>query len=153
MMNYIAMGKCKHGFLYRINSRNLSLGVYDGNEGFIGIRTKFGDRYLFTEFHHDQGAPFGTVFPLEELEQVPMDLEIKECGETKDRKTGRLVKFDTPISQGGKGWYFVDTGEASTEIYATSLENKDLFDYLDGRLRHYHRQDKEEKAPIPEAQG
>lgn len=69
MNSYIPLSECKRGHLYRINSRNLSLGVYDGNWGFIGIRTKFGDRYLFTELHWDTGPPHGTVKPIEELER------------------------------------------------------------------------------------
>ena len=68
----IKLEDCKHGHLYRIFSRNLSLGVFDkACSGFVGIRTKFGHRYLFCEFHYDTGAPFGTVNPLEEIEQCP----------------------------------------------------------------------------------
>lgn len=48
--------------IYRIHSRNLDVGVYDGNEGFIGIREKFGATYLFTEYAWEQGPPFGTVY-------------------------------------------------------------------------------------------
>jgi len=57
----VPMDQCIKGRLYRIGCRNLSLGVYDGNEGFIGIRHKFNSRFLFTEYHFDQGAPYGTV--------------------------------------------------------------------------------------------
>ena len=42
MDNYIKIDKCIKRGLYRLNSRNLSFGVFKG-EGFIGIRTKFGD--------------------------------------------------------------------------------------------------------------
>jgi hypothetical protein len=68
----------KRGHLYRIRSRNLPCGVYDGKGGFIGIREKFGSLYLFTEYDHDQGAPHGTVIVLEDLGPVPEDVEIKE---------------------------------------------------------------------------
>ena len=78
LADYIKMDNCVKGHLYRIDSRNLSLGVYDGKEGFIGIRTKFRDRYLFTEYHHDQGAPHGTVFPLEDLGPIPEEIPINE---------------------------------------------------------------------------
>ncbi len=61
---------CKHGFLYKIYSRNLDCGVYDETtKGFVGIRTKFGSRYLFTEYHWDTGAPFGTVQPIKEIKE------------------------------------------------------------------------------------
>lgn len=36
--------------VYRLRSRNLAYGVYDGDGGFIGIREKFGDHYLDTEY-------------------------------------------------------------------------------------------------------
>ena len=49
--DYIPLNECKKGFLYEIHSRNLDFGVFDGNDGFIGIREKFGKRYLFTEYH------------------------------------------------------------------------------------------------------
>ena len=52
--------------VYKIRSRNLRYGVFDGNDGFIGIRTKFGARYLFTEYHWDIGSPFGTVYDQED---------------------------------------------------------------------------------------
>jgi hypothetical protein len=47
--------------IYQIHSRNLDIAVYDGREGFIGIREKFGSTYLFTEYAWEQGPPFGTV--------------------------------------------------------------------------------------------
>ena len=49
------MEQCVKGRVYKLWCRNLSIGVYDGKEGFIGIRTKFGSRYLDTEYHWDQG--------------------------------------------------------------------------------------------------
>lgn len=56
---YIPLDKCIKRGIYRIRSRNLSIGLFDGEKGFIGIRTKFGDRYLFTEYHHDSGLRLG----------------------------------------------------------------------------------------------
>ena len=73
----IPIDECKHGYLYRIFSRNLTFGVYDERcNGFIGIRNKFGSDYLFTEFHWDLG--YGTVNPKEELMQVPDNIEVNE---------------------------------------------------------------------------
>ena len=57
----IPIKDCIKGRVYQIRCRNLRYGVYDGNSGFIGIREKFGVRYLFTEYHWDIGAPHGTV--------------------------------------------------------------------------------------------
>ena len=56
-------GKVTRGGVYDLywpRSRNLRAAVYDGSGGFIGIRTKFGERYLFTEYAWDE--PYhGTV--------------------------------------------------------------------------------------------
>lgn len=49
--------------IYHIACRNLSFGVFDGDEGMIGIREKFGSTYLFTEYLWEQGPPYGTVRP------------------------------------------------------------------------------------------
>lgn len=76
---HILIDECKHGGLYRIDSRNLSLGVYDEkSKGFVGIRQKFDERYLFTEYHWDIGPPHGTVRPQKFLEMVPDDMPLFE---------------------------------------------------------------------------
>jgi hypothetical protein len=93
--NYIELHQCKKGYLYRISSRNLSIGAYDGKEGFVGIREKFGNRYLFTEYHYDQGAPFGTVFPLEEIGPLPDNLVICDWLTNPDTED-KLLK-NTPL--------------------------------------------------------
>lgn len=70
----IPIEQCRHGWLYRLYSRNLNLGVYRENDhGFIGIRHKMGSRFLFTEFHWDNGPPHGTANPLEALCECPIE--------------------------------------------------------------------------------
>lgn len=44
MDNYIK------GRVYKINSRNLNLAVYDGIDGFVGVREKLGCVFLDTEY-------------------------------------------------------------------------------------------------------
>lgn len=44
----ISISECKKRRVYKLHSRNLSFGVFDGDTGFIGIRTKFGSRFLDT---------------------------------------------------------------------------------------------------------
>lgn len=69
----IPVGECKPGWLYQLNSRNLDYGVYDESQkGFIGIRVKFGAKYLFTEYHWDTGPPFGTAMPIKEMRPCPI---------------------------------------------------------------------------------
>ncbi|XZE17494.1 hypothetical protein SH449x_002768 [Pirellulaceae bacterium SH449] len=69
----ITIDKCIDGWLYRIYSRNLNLGVYrEHDKGFVGIRQKFGHRFLFAEYHWDTGEPFGTANPLEAICECPI---------------------------------------------------------------------------------
>jgi hypothetical protein len=90
--------ECKNRVLYRIRSRNLSFGVFrEETGGFIGLREKQGHIYAFEEYHWDNGPPYGTVTPLEELPEVLPDkilltLELGSiCSEC--RKTCEYVKF------------------------------------------------------------
>lgn len=119
------------GEVYLISSRNFSLGVYDGNGGFIGIREKFGSRYLFTEYFDDGMNHLGTVQPLKRIATVPEGVELREMDQTQDVMTGRAVAFDRPVASGGRGWYFIDTGESSDKISSQSRVNKPLFDFLE----------------------
>lgn len=134
MANYIALTECKDRFLYRLRSRNLGFGVFNKKQnGFVGVREKFGARYLATEYHYDTGAPFGTAQPLEELEEMPAGLEAVEMLEgTVDGETNRVVAFDkTVVAEGKWGWYFIDTGEYSEKIRAYAISNKRLKEWLE----------------------
>lgn len=129
----IPLTECKNGFLYRIHSRNLTHGVFvQAHGGFVGIREKFGSKYLFMEYHYDTGPPYGTVHPLEELSKIPDDIVLEESLGTADDITGRLVAFDRPVDKGGKGWYFSDTGESSDDIRPRTVPNTKLFEFLRG---------------------
>lgn len=94
------------GHLYRIRSRNLSYGVYDGNGGFIGIREKFGALYLFTEYDYDQGAPYGTVRVVEDLGPVPEGVEPVEWlgqGEERDDNMALYRFLSAAEQEHGRG--------------------------------------------------
>ena len=72
--NYISLEECKHSYLYRIDARNFGIGVFDSTaNGFIGVRSKFYDEFLYTEYHYDCGAPHGTACPIKELEKCPIN--------------------------------------------------------------------------------
>lgn len=66
---YIPVAECRRRHVYRLRSRNLAFGVFapEKDNGFIGIREKFGNRFLFTEHHWDNGPPYGTAKPVEDL--------------------------------------------------------------------------------------
>ena len=72
MGNRIKIEDCKHGWVYRLYSRNLKVGMFDANtKAFVGVRTKFGQKFLDREYHWDTGAPHGTCSPTEELLAFP----------------------------------------------------------------------------------
>lgn len=133
----VPLPECVPRRLYKLSSRNLRLGVFDGKTGFIGIREKFGHHYLFTEYHWDTGAPYGTVSGVVDTGiDMPVGVPLVDHGPTIDRETmerekiNREVAFDRPIADGGRGWYFKDTNEASQAIHPMGLGNGALFDWL-----------------------
>jgi hypothetical protein len=124
---FIPILDCKLGYIYTLNSRNLNFGVFTSQNTFIGLRTKFDDTFLDHELHYDRG---GTAMPLLEIEKLPSSIPVQiSCG-TYDRITKLEVAFDKPISDGGKGWYFIDTGLSSKNILPCRRDNRELFDYL-----------------------
>lgn len=69
----IPINECIHKGLYRINSRNLDYGICHKERSevcFIGIRTKFGERFLDSEIHYDEESK-GTASPKELLKMYP----------------------------------------------------------------------------------
>ena len=77
--NYIPMNKCVDRMVYRVSARNICIAVYnEKDKGFTGIREKFGNRYLDTEYHADLDCHCATVFPKEELGLLPVYIEITE---------------------------------------------------------------------------
>ena len=133
--------------LYLLQARNIEFGVWNGQEGkfkggFIGIRYKFGQARLDTEYHHEDGAPYGTARPVFDTGlDLPEGIDLKESRPTVDRETGRLVVYDTkaPRTWEEKGdrprvlngaWKFIDTGEVSGDIRPVSYENAEFFAWL-----------------------
>lgn len=70
---YLTEDALEIGWLYRIDGRNASLGVYVGEGEFAVRRRKFGDVFLDYETHYDQE---GTVMPVEKLCMVPPTVSI-----------------------------------------------------------------------------
>jgi hypothetical protein len=86
----IKLEQLQRGRVYRLQSRNLECGVWNGKDGFIGIRTKFGLRFLDMEIHWDLSKTFGTAQALEELGTIPESISLKislrtDCGNCMDR--------------------------------------------------------------------
>lgn len=73
--NYIKIPDLKDGYLYKIIARNASHGIWKSDvEGFIISRIKFGDNFIFEEYHYDCPA-WGTAQPIEEIEKAPFNTE------------------------------------------------------------------------------
>lgn len=93
----IPLNECVDRGIYLINSRNLRIGVYVATrQAFIGIRKKFGDRYLFAEFHYECGPPYGTVRPQTLLAAMPENgIQLVEGWQEDDAywKNARLFDF------------------------------------------------------------
>ena len=69
---YLRKNQLIDGAFYRITCRNAHVGVWRVDEqGFEIPREKFGSNYLFVEYHWDNGPPFGTSRPWEQLEDLP----------------------------------------------------------------------------------
>lgn len=130
------LSECEVGKVYKLHSRNLLVGVFDGHHGLIGIREKFYDFYLDTEYHFDINQIVGTAHPLELIGEIVqqdglplLKMSLHVC----DHITGRPVGFSHEPGNnrlGLKGWYFADTDEASSDIRAEAPFNHDLFNQL-----------------------
>ena len=73
--NCIDLGQCKDRGVYKLSSRNLTIGVFDSSaNSFMGIRTKFGNEFLDREIHWDADISFGTACPIEYMGDLPTDV-------------------------------------------------------------------------------
>lgn len=95
--------------LYLVHARNFSLGVYQANkQAFDGIRYKFGDRFIDTEYHWDTGEPHGTAKPYRLLEQYVCPAEL-----LKEDASDNLFQYLDLMREK----YKPDTAKLGEEIY------------------------------------
>lgn len=128
----IPKDKCKHGYVYEIRSRNLIAGVYNEKDGsFTGIREKVGQPFLFPEFHHDNGPPYGTVQPIREIEKCPI-VDIRSHFDTVCWFCKIRVKWrkTDPVARTGVWEHQAPTD--CQKVHPTDPENEELFRYLKG---------------------
>lgn len=126
---FIPLENLKHRATYALRSRNLLVGVWDANaKGFIGVREKMGDVYLFTEYHYDLR---GTAHALKEVSlDLPVDIELREFFGPRCDIHSEDVVFTTPIAKGGDGWIHVESRD-KCDGTARATVNKELFDALE----------------------
>lgn len=92
--NYIKIENLKDGYLYKINARNASIGIWNAiDKGFIIAREKFGSTFLFMEYHYDTGAPYGTVMPVREIEKADVDISTFNGFFTESKDSIKILKY------------------------------------------------------------
>jgi len=136
--DFLTKDQLVKGGVYAIRSRNLIVGVYNGDEGFIGVREKMGARYLFTEYlAREQGGtkvPVDTVHPEKLVVMLPEGIDLRErfdgalclaCGKPA-RWTGRRDPATNKVIPGP--W---ECESGCEDVIPRSKENRALFDYLD----------------------
>jgi len=116
------LGELQRGTVYRLQSRNLACGVWNAKDGFIGIRTKFGGRFLDMEIHWDSSETIGTAQALEALGTIPesMSLDISlgtECGNC--HKPVKYVERHTE-HKGASGDWLHDDGSPNCCIFVAN---------------------------------
>ena len=135
---YLRKEQCIHRHVYRIKSRNLAFGAYNEQTGgFNGIRTKFGRKYIFEEYHWDN-LSFATVQPQEDIGVLPEGIEPVESLGT-ETKEGRRIWFDREaldpegdlVAQQYGRSRFEDTGEfVPKEVSRYVIHNDALFEHM-----------------------
>lgn len=77
---WIPMDKLVDRNIYEIKCRNLLFGAWsESTKAFIGIREKFGSKYLFAEYARETGPPHGTASAIRDTGvRVPDDVEMVE---------------------------------------------------------------------------
>ncbi len=130
----IPIGELAVGAIYRVRSRNLAVGVYCGDGGFIGIREKFGSRYLSTEYLPGMGG--GGVKAIKQIGVIPEGIELRERAESRCSLHDRLTEFrPAPGSSTGE-WYHRDDGSLmSPDDWSQADVYEPLFTALDGPTR------------------
>ena len=136
MNDFIPMSELVDRRVYRIRSRNLVVGAWDaGSQGFIGIREKFRDLYLFEEYHYEQGAPYGTAHAIADLGlDVPPEVSMSENLHSRCKQHDRLTGWIPDEAEGRKGkWYHLDDGslvDREQDDWTYSPMNQALFDLM-----------------------
>ncbi len=132
MMPYIPLDQCADRRVYRLFSRNLTVGVFNAKRrGFIGIREKLGHKYLFMEYHVDTGPPYGTVRPTSVLDMVlPAAIQVVESYEpTYCKYCGWLVRWTGPPAPAP--WTHIDVDwQGCKDPTPESRQNRPLFGFL-----------------------
>lgn len=116
------------GHAYEVHSRNLEVAAYAGAGAFVGIREKFGELSLFTEWY----GPTGTVRSVErDLGPVPADVLVFDHLRTCCGGCGLPVIWRRDGEAPTPGRYVHKDGtELEEGARARAGFNQPLFDFL-----------------------
>jgi hypothetical protein len=119
------------GRIYKLECRNLLCGVWNGVNAFIGIRHKWGDEFLDTEYHWDFDDHYGTVENAEDTNHdIPKDFVLDTDLGIKDNITGEWIERKWDENNKFVGWYYIEDNEIATNVRPVGIPNKELFNYL-----------------------
>ena len=109
--------------VYKLHARNLTAGVWTGSQ-WIGIREKFGDRFL-----DSCEVPGRTAHAEEFICMLPDDVEMKMYLPTRCQTCGELVDFDR--SRGESAQERWGHTHADHPVRPASQGYQPLFDFFD----------------------
>lgn len=125
----IELDDLKIGTVYKLAARNLSLGVYAGDGRFIGIREKFGNRFLDTEFEYTTSTSFGTARAkaiIGVVVGIPLVMSLgSECG-----ACGQPTNFDMSRPAESR-WQHADGTVMCDRVFSVRTSNTALFEGLE----------------------
>ena len=134
----IPIEKCKDRRLYRLRARNLAFGVFSAeHKAFFGIREKFSDRYIDTEY--DNSATALEEMPDELPSDIVVDSDLGSICQT-CRKRVDYIRFadgerEITLSRGDKikvrgEWQHIEATDC-TKALSMSKFNAPLFQWLE----------------------
>lgn len=129
MSEFINKPKLVKGAVYEVQSRNLIVAAYDGDEGFVGIREKFDDESLFKEYLARKCGgvkiPLDTVYPVCFMATLDEGIKLDESLGTVCVRCGKPAWWTGPPAPAP--W----TCESGCDnVAAKGVPNTQLFDIL-----------------------
>ena len=118
------------GTIYKVHAHNFSVAVYAGDGGFIGIRTKFGNRFLDTEFEWTTSSSFGTARAEEAIGKVPSTIKLVTSLGSECEKCGKLTNFDMSRPERLR-WQHDDGTTMCEKAWSISIPNRELFSIIE----------------------
>ncbi len=133
----IELKDLKHGYLYKLQSRNLSYGVFNSNNNsFVGIRQKFYSKFLDVEYEYTD-IHFGTASVLEEVIKCPVVDLCTHLGSRCDTCGHKCAYVDwtkenrPEFNKFPGRWVHLENTECP-KVDPVSINNDELYKWLEG---------------------